>query len=546
MSQDKPDNTQAVRQTNQSFFFQSDIFRAGRLLARRARPGGVVHEPARAIPVFRDCDVLVVGGGPSGTAAAVAAARTGADVVLLERYNHLGGLSTGGLVIWIDRMTDWTGAQVIRGIANDLLDRLPKDAIAGPPRGLWGSADAATAAYWRERTAAYHGIVTWSPTIDPERLKLASQELVLESGVHLLLHGLGCRADHAGRRASPAWCSRARKAAWRSAPRVTVDCTGDGDIFDRAGAGADTDIEERDIHHCMNTSWIWGGVRHDALDRVQDRRRGGLLRLHGARPRRCAAGCSSGRSCPGATTWRCSWGRGCRAIPRWMSQDLTEVEVRSHRLMAQHLDVYRAHAPGFEARVPDAVRAAARRAPFAAAAGRGARDARALERCDAVGGRDRRVAVAVAETAAGVGAVWLPGAADGGRAAGGGAARVVRCGEPLVPARDPAMLADRPGGRCGGGAGGAAGRGAAGGAGRGGAGGAAAAGRVSAGRGGGGVRQRRCGGPLSCSLVLARPPRPEPFAAGTFEQGGEAGFPLCFRMVAVSSRSTPRPGSDLS
>jgi drug/metabolite transporter (DMT)-like permease len=61
--------------------------------------------------------VLVVGGGPSGTAAAVAAARAGADVVLLERYNHLGGLSTGGLVIWIDRMTDWRGRQVIAGFA---------------------------------------------------------------------------------------------------------------------------------------------------------------------------------------------------------------------------------------------------------------------------------------------------------------------------------------------------------------------------------------------------------------------------------------------
>src|SRR5215510_5258278 len=135
MSQD------AVRTSTQSFFFQSDIFRAGRLIARRARPGAEVQEPARDIPVFRDCDVLVVGGGPAGTAAAVAAARTGADTVLLERANHLGGLSTGGLVIWIDRMTDWNGAQVIQGIANDLLDRLPKDAIAGPPRGVWGSAD---------------------------------------------------------------------------------------------------------------------------------------------------------------------------------------------------------------------------------------------------------------------------------------------------------------------------------------------------------------------------------------------------------------------
>src|SRR6185436_12051350 len=148
--------------------------------------------PGRRIPIYHRCDVLVVGGGPSGTAAAAAAAREGADVTLLERANHLGGLSTGGLVIWIDRMTDWSGRQVIQGIACDLLDRLPKDAIAGPPRGLWGSADEATAAYWKERTAAYHGIVTWSPTIDPERLKLASQELVLESGAQLLLHGLGC------------------------------------------------------------------------------------------------------------------------------------------------------------------------------------------------------------------------------------------------------------------------------------------------------------------------------------------------------------------
>src|SRR5262249_51887712 len=157
----------AMRTSTQSFFFQSDIFRAGRLIARRERPGAVIEEPARSIPVFRDCDVLVVGGGPAGTAAAVAAARTGAGTGLLERANHLGGLSTGGLVIWIDRMTDWSGEQVIRGIASDLLDRLPQDAIAGPPRGLWGSADEATAAYWKERTAAYHGIVTWSPTIDP-------------------------------------------------------------------------------------------------------------------------------------------------------------------------------------------------------------------------------------------------------------------------------------------------------------------------------------------------------------------------------------------
>ncbi|MGW8270240.1 MAG: FAD-dependent oxidoreductase, partial [Burkholderiales bacterium] len=84
----------------------SPIFERG--AERRTRNGtGSWVEPARALPVYQRCDVLVVGGGPAGTAAALAAAREGAAVTLLERYNHLGGLSTGGLVIWIDRMTDW-------------------------------------------------------------------------------------------------------------------------------------------------------------------------------------------------------------------------------------------------------------------------------------------------------------------------------------------------------------------------------------------------------------------------------------------------------
>src|SRR3954469_22919308 len=184
MSNDKPTMKTAVRGDER--ILQSDIF------SRDAKPPraqlGTVHEPGRDLPVYRECDVLVVGGGPSGTAAAAAAARAGADVVLLERYNHLGGLSTGGLVIWIDRMTDWEGKLVIRGFAEELFDRLPADAIAGPQREDWGSPDTAKAAYWAQRTAAYHGVVTWSPTIDPERLKLLSQEIVLERQVKLIYH----------------------------------------------------------------------------------------------------------------------------------------------------------------------------------------------------------------------------------------------------------------------------------------------------------------------------------------------------------------------
>ncbi len=62
----------------------------------------------------------------------IAAGRLGADVILVERYNHLGGLSTGGLVIWIDRMSDWTGTQVIAGIACDFLEQFRRSTATWP------------------------------------------------------------------------------------------------------------------------------------------------------------------------------------------------------------------------------------------------------------------------------------------------------------------------------------------------------------------------------------------------------------------------------
>src|SRR5512138_2048676 len=219
----------------------SDIFE--RDDARAPRPDWGFHdEPGRRIPIYHHCDVLVVGGGPSGTAAAAAAAREGANVALLERYNHLGGLSTGGLVIWIDRMTDWQGQLVIRGFAEEVFDRLPADAVAGPPREDWGSHDPAKAHHWSLRTAAYHGVVTWSPTIDPERLKLLSQELVIERGVKLVYHSwaaLPLMQD--GRVCGATFESKEGRMAIRA--KVVVDATGDGDLFARAGAAFDNDIE---------------------------------------------------------------------------------------------------------------------------------------------------------------------------------------------------------------------------------------------------------------------------------------------------------------
>ncbi len=67
---------------------------------------GVIREAARETPVSARTDVLVVGGGPAGICAAIAAARNGARVILAERYGHLGGLASGGEVIVLDDMAD--------------------------------------------------------------------------------------------------------------------------------------------------------------------------------------------------------------------------------------------------------------------------------------------------------------------------------------------------------------------------------------------------------------------------------------------------------
>ena len=326
----------------------SDIF--SRDTKHAARPDlGRWLEPGRSIPIYHRCDVLVVGGGPSGTAAAAAAAKTGADVCLLERYNHLGGLSTGGLVIWIDRMTDWEGKLVIRGFAEELLDRLPADAVAGPSRADWGSRDANKAAYWSNRTAAYHGVVTWSPTIDPERLKLLSQDIVLERKVKLVYHSWAAQpivenGAEGGEVKGVVFESKEGRMAIMA--KVVVDATGDGDLFARAGAAFDNDIAEADVHHCMNTSWLFGGV---------DMKR--WIDFKTNRPDEHAAFMAGGREACGLferpfVSWRDDialfMGPRQTGYSALDVDDLTAVEIRSHKAMEQHLAWFRAHAPGFE------------------------------------------------------------------------------------------------------------------------------------------------------------------------------------------------------
>jgi hypothetical protein len=306
-----------------------------------------ITEPPRETPVHAETQVLVVGGGPAGCAAALAARRAGAEVVLIERYNHLGGLSTGGLVIWIDRMTDWSGRPVITGIGQELLDRLPETAVTGAPRSIWGSTGPEDVAYWRERQGAFRDTVTWSPMIDPEWLKYLSAEMLIEAGVKFLLHSWV--ADPlVDRRAISGVTFESKEGRRAILADVIVDCTGDLDLCSRAGLPFEADAKAGGggIAHCLNTGWLWAGV--DFARWLQ------FKRDDPAAHRQLMA--DAGDALGFAERPVVGWSNDVALFlgPRLSGYsgvdvtDLTRVEVESRRRMVAHLDHFRRHAPGFE------------------------------------------------------------------------------------------------------------------------------------------------------------------------------------------------------
>jgi len=201
----------------------------------------MVSEPGRQTPVVAETDVLVVGGGPAGQAAAVAAARAGAEVMLLERFGYLGGLASGGMVLLLDDMCGEREVSV-GGLALEIIDRLERiGACVTPPKGDCFRNDAEVRNRWvRWGFEELYGKkrpkpIIYSGAFDPEGWKQVSQEMVLEAGAKLRFHSWFSRAiveDGAVRGAVVE--TKSGRQAIRG--RLVIDATGDGDVFASAGA----------------------------------------------------------------------------------------------------------------------------------------------------------------------------------------------------------------------------------------------------------------------------------------------------------------------
>jgi hypothetical protein len=227
-----------------------------------ARPSTkTITEPARKIKVFREVDVVVVGGGPGGIGSAIAAARNGAKTVLIERYGHLGGMATGGLVNIIPNLSDIGGKQRIFGLTTELLERL--DARGGTSytkKKDRGTTDKKVVDYYLDANLGWfyvrqdHNIgqqrVLYSAVVDPEILKDELNDMVLEAGADLLLHSWGTQVIMEGNTIKGVFFE-SKSGRQAVLGKVIIDATGDGDMFVAAGAEFDNELDNK-----RRTAWL--------------------------------------------------------------------------------------------------------------------------------------------------------------------------------------------------------------------------------------------------------------------------------------------------
>ena len=306
-----------------------------------------VDEPGRQTPVVAETDVLVVGGGPAGQSAAIAAARAGVDTMLVERFGYLGGLASGGMVLLLDDMCGDHEVSV-GGLALEIIDRMERigacvatakdDCFRNDPEVRnrwvrWGFEEL----YGRKRPKP----IIYSAAFDPEGWKQISQEMVLEAGVKPRFHSWFSRTivEDGAVRGVVVETKSGRQALLG---RVVIDATGDGDVFGSAGAPsihgsyimtlvhrlADVDTDaaiaferkdpvaaqqlDREVKHLIGGSWdMWW-----------------LLT-----PR------------PGVVWCNCPHIPGHDGLN---PEDQTKIEIEARRRFMKVIDFIRANCPGFE------------------------------------------------------------------------------------------------------------------------------------------------------------------------------------------------------
>jgi hypothetical protein len=193
------------------------------------------------VPVVAHTDVVVIGAGPAGVSAAVSAARNGCSVTLLERYHHMGGMASGGMVLVLDDMVNAGTEIVTTGIVSEYVERMAKQdgAVFPPPEDCltnwemwqkwsrWGCIDF-------HATGAPQPIIH-AVAFDPDAWKRVSLDMVTQSGINLRLHSWFSEALVEDNKITGVICqTKLGRQAIRAS--MVIDASGDLDVASSAGA----------------------------------------------------------------------------------------------------------------------------------------------------------------------------------------------------------------------------------------------------------------------------------------------------------------------
>src|SRR5579863_6939168 len=199
-----------------------------------------IREEGGSVPVVDRADLLVVGGGPAGIAAAVAGARSGLSVILLERYPYLGGLASGGMVLVLDDMCN--GSEVsVRGLCAELIGRLERLGLAVTPPEADRRSDAAMWRKW-SRWGVFDFTshvrpqpICYATAFDPDGFKRVANDMIEEAKVRLRLHSWFAKSIVEGGRVVGV-IVESKEGRQAVLGDIVVDATGDLDVAASAGA----------------------------------------------------------------------------------------------------------------------------------------------------------------------------------------------------------------------------------------------------------------------------------------------------------------------
>lgn len=292
-----------------------------------------VNEPSRDTPVWGEYDVVVLGGGPAGIAAAAASARLGRSTLLVESYGFLGGMGTAaGVTNFCGLHANVYGhiQQVVHGVADDLLAGIRALNGLSEPHVILGKIAA----------QAY----------DNAAFKVAADNLVLGSGAQLLFHahlvGVLMHSPSEIRAA----LIETKSGRYALLAKTFIDCTGDGDLAAQAGAPFEKGTSARDMMYpstMFRVNGVDAKVAGDAYDRF------GHLMDEAER---------SGRKFPRKTPiirpqknpaeWRANVTQLANAdghpVDGTDAAQLSDAEVEGRRQIVDFFQFLRESAPGFE------------------------------------------------------------------------------------------------------------------------------------------------------------------------------------------------------